>query len=287
MDEGGLLMKRMIGWALLMTLCVGCVSGVAETATPTDFDWLLPQNAAVISLSGPVTTSGSMIAVACPAEGAVRLRITGPDGSLFYDTTGFSVNGRFTSEAIYLPLQNGNTVYTVTLTSDLGTRTATVTRTQPYLERVRASAGTLPLSAVTGRQSEERILLLRNENSEQCFPLVAGGLYVIGEAVCTISDGWLTVRVELLPEAKVSVAKSRVRVAFTADDIPILPHTDEGVLAGQPGEPIDLQGHDIAVVWVGLTVSFDPALTDSAPKSADPEQVRLWQEMDNGEEPLG
>ena len=62
---------------------------------------------------------------------------------------------------------------------------------------------------------------------------------------------------------------------------------DGDALTAGLGEPIDLQGHEIAAVWVELTVNFDPAALENAPADTDPEQTLLWQELDNGEEPLG
>ena len=280
-------MKRLIGWALLLALCAGCLSGTAEDTAREETGWEEVGILCPVFMDGPVTTAESMITVSCPAEGAVRLRITGPDGALFYDTAGSAANGIFVSESIYLPLRGGNTVYTVTVSSDLGTRSVSVTRTQPYLERVHASAGTLPLSVLTGWQSDERILLLRNEDGERRFPLTAGGLYLLGEAVCSVCDGHLTVCLEETPDAQITVQNAIVHVAFTADALTSLIRGSEGVLAAEPGTSIDLQGHEIAVAWVGLTVSFDPALLGPAPQIVDPEQVILWQELGNGEEPLG
>ena len=78
-----------------------------------------------------------------------------------------------------------------------------------------------------------------------------------------------------------------MRTAFTADAVVGLIQPDEDAVLAGPDEPIDLQGHAIAAVWIGLTVSFDPAVLESVSQSADPEQILLWQEMENGEEPVG
>ena len=280
-------MRRWIGWALLLALWAACFPAAAETSAPADRSWFVPPDTAVVTMDGPQTTWRSLMAVACPAEGAVRLRITGPDGSVVYDAADRAVNGFFVSESVYLPLRGGNTRYTVSLTDDTGTRTAEVTRTQPYLEGVHASAGTLPLSAVTGRPGRERILFLRNEDGERRFPLVAGGVYRLGEAVCAVSEGWLTVSLEILPEARALLREAQVRTAFTADAVAGLIQPDEDAVPAGPDEPIDLQGHAIAAVWIGRTVSFDPAALESVSQSAAPEQILLWQEMENGEEPVG
>ena len=276
-------MRQWIGWALLLALWTACFPATAET----DLSRLVPPDTAVVTMEGPQTTWRSLMAVACPAEGAVRLRITGPDGNVVYDAADRAVNGFFVSESVYLPLRGGNTRYTVSLTDDTGTRTAEVTRTQPYLEGVHASAGTLPLSAVTGRPGRERILFLRNEDGERRFPLVAGGVYRLGEAVCAVSGGWLTVSLEILPEARALLREAQVRAAFTADAVAGLIQPDEDAVPAGPDEPIDLRGHAIAAVWIGLTVSFDPAVLESVSQNADPEQILLWQEMENGEEPVG
>jgi len=276
-------MKRWIGWALLLALWTACLPAAAET----DLSRLVPPDTAVVTMEGPQTTWRSLMAVACPAEGTVRLRITGPDGSVVYDAADRAADGFFVSEPVFLPLRGGNTRYTVSLTDDAGTRTAEVTRTQPYLEGVHASVGTLPLSAVTGQPGRERVLFLRNEDGERRFPLVAGGVYRLGEAVCTVSGGWLTVSLEILPEARALLREAQVRAAFTADAVAGLARPDADAIPAGPEEPIDLRGHAIAAVWIGLTVSFDPAALESVSLSADPEQILLWREMENGEEPVG
>ena len=234
-----------------------------------------------------VTTSNSIIRVNWRAGGWVRMRITGPDDRVVYETLTQVHGDRFVSGDVYLPLRGGSTAYTLTLSNESDTRTVTVLRTQPFLSDAMAWAGSLPLSAITGRDGGERLALIPCADGSQSFPLVAVGLYTLGEATCTVAEGALTVTLDILPEARAHVRESAVRVAFTADGILALHDGGPEVLSGVPDDPIPLPAEGIAAVWVELRLSLDPAALAPAPTDPDPDQLQLWQQMENGENPLG
>ena len=215
--------------------------------------------------------------VSCPAEGTVLMTITDEYGALCYERLENCVSGTFVSDAVYLPMQEGNTRYTVEVTSDAGTWQLGVVRTLAYLRGQHASAGTYSFASAAGRPSGERIMLIAGTDGTRSFPLIANNAWQVGTVTCEVADGQLLVSTELAEG--VTGSEPRIEVALSAREIAGLTDAGSGILCAGAGEPVDLGDAGAVAVWVGMTVSFEPALCGNAPQDGPEDQALLWRRM--------
>lgn len=258
-------MRTRILW-LLAALALLCACASAEDMAVID-----------AATAGTVVMTEPYFTVSCPAEGIVTMTVSDDHGALCYERRALSDDGLFVSDAVYLPLQEGNTAYTVEITSESGTWSFSLVRTMGYLSGLHASAGTYPFAAAAGRPSDERIMLVAAVDGTRSFPLVAGSAWEVGTVICTVEDGQLTVSVQL--NEGVTGGDADVEVALHAYEIAGLTDAGNGIRCAAAGEPIDLENAGAVAVWVGMTVSFNPALCLNAPEDGPGDQDLLWRRM--------
>lgn len=232
-----------------------------------------------------VSTDRSYIRVTCPeVAGDVSVSARDGAGNLVYQKDYGQCSGAFRSDDLYLALNGSKTVYIVTLDVDGAEHRFTVTRTMPRLQGNSACSAGLPLSEITGRdawQSATVIDLHAAEGSTLTMPLQASGAYTLGEVLFSVSGGTLTVHAALDKAIDGTIDSASVYAAVNALEASQLGARSYGGASGALDKAIDLHGADYAVVYVALTVSFDPADAPAIDRSARPGQQELWQIIDS------
>ena len=227
--------------------------------------------------AGTVVIAEPYFSVSCLAEGTVTMSVSDDHGALCYERMATGEDGLFVSDAVYLPVQEGNTAYTVVIASAAGTWSFRVVRTLGYQHGLHACAGTYPFAAAAGRPSDERIMLVPVRDGIRVFPLVAGSVWQVGTVTCTVQDGALTASVRFAEG--VTGDEPRVEVALRAREIAGLTDAGPGILRAADGESVDLGNAGAVAVWVGVNVSFDPAVCLNAPAEGPEDQELLWRRM--------
>lgn len=267
-------MKRLI--ALLLALCLSLCALPALAEDVCTLDAASP---------GTVYTDRSYVRVLCAeVSGDVTLSASDAQGSLIYQKAYGACVGSFRSDDLYLPLNGSETVYTITLAEGGQEHSFTVVRRMPRLSGNTACSVGLPLSSVTGRDSWQSVTVLdlrSLEGSALTMPLQASGSYTLGTVTFSVSGGQLTVSAAVSDGIDGAIDSARVYVAANALEAQQLGGKSFSGLTGSLDSEISVAGLDYAVVYVKLTVSFDPADVPAAPKVTQPGQTELWQVMEN------
>ena len=219
--------------------------------------------------SGDVTTDSSYIRVTCPdAEGSVTVSVTDTSGSLIYQKQYGDHSGTFRSDDIYLNAVGAS--YGVSLEAGEQTWRCTVTRKAPRLKENTASSAGYPLSEINGSDSRQGVTALdlaALEGGTLTVPVIASGEYVLGEATFALNQGILTVQAALYEGVDGTIDAAKVYVTDNALAASRLGKKSFAGITAKLNKPIDLTGSDYAVVYVKLTVSFDP---EGLPRMPDP-----------------
>ena len=109
------------------------------------------------------------------------------------------------------------------------------------------------------------------------FPLVANDAWQVGTVVCRGESGQLQVRTEMADG--VTGTDPRIEVALNAREIAGLTDGGSGICCVSPGEAVDLGNAGVVAVWIGMSVSFDPARCGNAPDTYPEDQALLWRRM--------
>ncbi|MBR3494583.1 MAG: hypothetical protein IKH38_04075 [Clostridia bacterium] len=232
-----------------------------------------------VSQTEETVTSSGFLQVICPAEpGEVSLRVADENGIVYYAGITELAGTEFISDEIYLPLASGNANYTVSVETG-GTRYEThLVRTLPRVENVSACAAGYPVQ----NGSVTLLDVAELEAGTVTVPLVAGGVYGIGEVSYSLVNGALIARVRLDESAACTITQSAVQVALNAADAMRLCASKNAGIQGMLEEEIPLMGAPFAAVHVRLTVSFDPAAqeaTSSGPLPGQEDLLRRFREF--------
>jgi hypothetical protein len=240
---------RMLSLFLMLTLLLP--AALAE-------DVCVVKDASAVSR---VTTSCPYLRVQYPLPGTTNVTLTVRDawGSLIYQRNYGECSGTFRSRDVHLPASGDSCDYIVTLTTDAGDLTFTVTREQPMLTDTAVYAGGLTLEEMFGGSPYKYAVVLdvcEREGSTLFAPMLAGGME-IGAVLFTVQDGKLTVRYE--PYVDGSVDTANVYVATDAITAKTLGTSRFTGTKTKLGREIPLNGAPYAAVMVQLTVTYDPA----------------------------
>lgn len=197
----------------------------------------------------------------------VRLTITQAEtGTLVFDKYYGYVSGTFDSGAVYLPYVDNNTIpYLITLNVESWTYAMPFMRRQPRLEYNSACTYGVRLRdydpALTGNWVMGTMLDLDElrRTGGATIPLCASNLYTAGRAMVSVAGDALTVRLEWNADANVEVHAVSV---FLTGDVSALT-TDNPAAIGLPawavGQSIDIAGLSTALLYVPVSLSYDPA----------------------------
>lgn len=228
-----------------------------------------------------VTTDANYVRVVCgEANGDVMVAIRDAGGSLIYQRNWSECSGAFRSDDVYLPLTGTQSIYTVSFSSGNASADFTVTRRMPRLTGNTACSAGVPLSVITGRDSWQHATVLDTaacEGTTLVTPMLASGSYQLGTVSFTVSGGCVTVNASVSGGIDGSIDGAKVYVASNALDAAQLGRSSFAGTIGTLGSPISLYGAPYAVIYVELTVSFDPTGVPGAVVSDQPEQLQLWQ----------
>lgn len=262
-------LKRMLPLLLLCALLLSAAPALAEdVCTVKD-----------ASAATHVTTACSYLQVRCPLAGetGVTLSVFDQWGTLIYQRNYGVCSGTFRSSDIHLPLTGERCDYTVTLATDIGEHSFTVTREQPLLTDSAVYAGGLPLSDMNGgsRHKYAVVLDLDALNEETLSaPMLAGGQQ-IGEVYFSVLDGALTVSAALTVEGQID--KANVYIAADAITAATLGSSRFTGTKTRLNRQISLGDAPYAAVMVQLTVTYDPA--DAQPFRMSEDAPMLQQEL--------
>lgn len=260
-------------FAVLMAACLLFACALAEDVCTLD-----------PSADASVSTDRGYLRVTCPSvDGGVTLSVRDPGGALVFQKDYGHVSGTFRSDDVYLPLVPGNPAYTVTLTAGDAVYTSQVLRCMPRLTGCAACSAGVPLAEITGRdvwQSATVIDLFAAEGTTQSFPLLASNAYTIGTVDFSVSAGQLTVSPRITPGLDAVIDRTHILVATNALDASLLASRNFPGLTALPDIPLDLSFCDYAVVYVNLTVSFDPAAVPGVSPAPFGQDI-LWEIVNN------
>lgn len=107
--------------------------------------------------------------------------------------------------------------------------------------------------------------------------MVANDAWQVSTVVCRVESGQLQVRTEMADG--VTGTDPRIEVALNAREIAGLTDGGSGICCLSPGEAVDLGNAGVVAVWIGMSVSFDPARCGNAPDTYPEDQVLLWRRM--------
>lgn len=235
-------MKRLISILLLGALLLG---SAAADCLLIDADTL--ESGA--SLSSRM--QGIRIRQSVEPSATVRLTIAQPGGEAIFDKTYGEQSGLFDSGDIYLPY-TGQTAngYTVTLQTGDASLIFTYTGLQARLENNSACT----LGPRLGSDWPMATVLDLTQPSAT-VPIIASNLYQIGQATFTVSGGTLTVSTSFAASANAVVQSQSV---YVLGDPTAVSSSVKQQPAHAVGEAIDVSGLQTALVYVSITLSYDP-----------------------------
>lgn len=213
------------------------------------------------SAASHVTTDCAYLRVQYPLPGTTHVTLTVRDvwGSLIYQRNYGECSGTFSSRDVHLPADGDSCDYIVTLTTDLGDVSFTVTREQPMLTDTAVYAGGLTLEEMVGGSPYKYAVVLdlcEMEGQTAVAPMLAGGMQ-IGEVYFTVLEGKLTVSASLFVEG--AIDKANVYIAADAITARNLGSSRFSGVKTKLDREIRLGGSAYAAVMVQLTVTYDPA----------------------------
>ncbi len=208
-----------------------------------------------------VTTDCAYLRVQYPLPGATNVTLTVRDvwGSLIYQRNYGECSGTFRSRDVHLPADGESCDYIVTLTTDAGDVSFTVTREQPMLTDTAVYAGGLTLEEMVGGSPYKYAVVLdlcAMEGQTAVAPMMAAGMQ-IGEVYFTVIEGSLTVSASLFVEG--AIDKANVYIAGDAITAGSLGSSRFPGVKTKLDREIRLGGSPYAAVMVQLTVTYDPA----------------------------
>lgn len=245
-------MRRMIRMLALLLIC----SLLLPTALAEDV--CIVKDASAVSR---VTTDCAYLRVQYPLPGATNVILTVRDswGGIIYQRNYGECSGTFRSRDVHLPADGDSCDYIVTLTTDLGDVSFTVTREQPMLTDSAVYAGGLTLEEMVGGSPYKYAVVLdlrEMEGQTAVAPMLAGGKQ-IGEVYFTVAGGDLSVSARLSVEG--AIDKANVYIATDAITAQKLGSSRFSGVKTRLDREISLEGASYAAVMVQLTVTYDPA----------------------------
>lgn len=263
-------MKRLFALLMAAALLLTAVPALAEDVFTLD-----------AASAAQISTDRSFVRVtSAAAHGTVIVEVRDADSNLIYQKNYGEYSGPFRSDELYLPLYGAETVYTVTLTAGDQVSSHTVVRKMPRLTGNTACAAGLPLSVVTGRNSWQSVTVIDLRASEGrtiVMPMLASGSYSLGTVSFTVSGGRVTAQAEISGGIDGTIDSARVYAAANALEAQQLGSRSFSGASGTLGQAISLNGADYAVMYVQLSVSFDPTGVPAAVPASQPGQSDLWQ----------
>lgn len=197
----------------------------------------------------------------------VQLTITQAEtSSVVYQRNYGYVSGTFDSGDIYLPYVDNSTIpYIVTLNIEDWTYALPFMQLQQRLAynggctyglRLRDANAALTDSWIMGTMLD--LDQLRAQGSQR-LPVCASNLYVVGQAALTLAGDRLTVSLSFEPSANVTLNGCAVYLiadvaGMTTADPSAMPQRAYGL-----GEAIDVSGLHAALLYLPMSLSYDPA----------------------------
>ena len=263
------LMKRMMTLVLVLSLLTGAAD--AEDSFIIDVDAL---DMACVGTNDYVaknlTSSSQGILVQKyigETETSVHLTIVQKDENIVvYDRDYGAMTGFFFSGDIYLPFVDNRSIpYLVTLTIGGWVYAFPYIRLQPRMTDNSGCTFGLRFSDLNGGLDSRWLMgtMLNLENlravGTQSVPLCAGNLYIVGSAQISLQGEQLVVALSFVPSANVELQAYGV---YLLTDVNTLSSVDPRAMA-QPsyalGQPIDVTGCSTALLYIPMTLSYNPA----------------------------
>ena len=228
-------------------------------------------------------------------EFAARVRLTimqAETSTVVYDKNYGYVSGTFDSGDIYLPYVDNSIIpYLITLSIEDWVYAMPFMQLQPRLSdnsgctygiRLRDANPSLTDSWLMGTMLN--LDALRSQGSTT-LPLCASNQYLIGQASLSVSGDQLTVTLSFAPQANVETSRCAVYIIGNVANMTTADPNAMQEPAYATNQPIDIAGLSTAMLYMPLTMSYDPTglpelSTISLPDLG--EQWTLWQQNLNG-----
>ena len=201
-------------------------------------------------------------------ELAARVRLTiqqAGDATIIFDKNYGYQSGSFDSGDIYLPYADSGTLpYIITLAVEDWTYAFPFLHAQPRLNRNSGCTWGVRMRDYCGVTDNWVMGTMLNldelrQSGWRTLPLCASNLYVVGQATVSLSGDQLTVGLAFADSAHVELLGSAV---YLIGDVTTVVSADPGSMP-QPaygvGQPIDVSGLRTALLYVPLSLSYDPA----------------------------
>lgn len=285
-------MKRVLAAVILMLVLFVSVAAQAQTAL---LDAAQIQNAVVDEnyIAANLTHAAQYLSVSYDvgeAEQPVSLSVVALDtGAPVYGKNYGMVSGAFVSDEVYLKF-TGNAMdrYTVTLAVGDTAITFPFYRKLLRLSDNSACGAGLRFSDINARFKGEKAMALavdlQNEGNLST-PVVASDMYLAGQMNVSVAQGTVTVSFSLAPEAQAEVKSQRL---YILTDISELIDLSERRLriypVYAPGRSVDvaseLAGSRYALIYLSLTLDYDPNSLEKFIYAPDNAQLDILQEME-------
>jgi len=231
-----------------------------------------------------VETEKSYLCLQCELaeENDVMLSVTDADGRLVYQRNYGPCIGLFTSENIYLRMEDSASDYSIHLSSGATAYDLIVRKKVQRLKDNTACSVGLPLSQLNGRSSWQSVTLLdwnTLSSGPVTTPLHASGNVTLGNVTFSLSGNQLCVNASTDPLADCEITSSSVYVASTRSEVESLGTQNfHGIHTGL-GSGIAWPDSSVIAVLVQLTVSYNPGNLPGSPQTTLSGQGALYQSL--------
>ena len=228
-----------------------------------------------------VETEKSYLSIQCelPEEADVMISVTDSSDRLVYQHNYGVCSGLFTSEDIYLKIEDISTDYTIRLTGGTNSYDLVVRRKIQRLKDNTACSVGYPLSSLNGRSSwQSGTFLSKNAlaGAPVTVPLHASGNTTLGSVTFSLSGDHLITSINPDPSADFEMTGSSICIASTQEEIQSLGTQGFHGTSGSVGSSISWPASDIIAVFVRLTVSYNPASLPASPQISMSGQESLY-----------
>lgn len=289
---------RMLSLALVLCLALGAAPARGDSVFRIDLDALDMSRVGTDAyvqqyLSAPVQTIrvSKYIGAGQESQASVRLTVLRADTKqTVYDKDYGLVYGTFESGDIYLPYaENGSMYYLVTLYLGQWIYALPFLQQMPRLYENGACSAGFRFSEASGGLSGDWLMGtmldiegLRQSGGVTQVPLCASNRYLLGYATVTLAEGrYLSVSLALDPNANAELVQYRLFLIADVASVATLSPYEMPQPSAELGQPVDVGDASTVLLYLPMSVSFDPALLGQYAYSAsDPYtqyQLSLWE----------
>ena len=231
-----------------------------------------------------VETEKSYLVLTCelPETAEVMLTAVDANGILVYQHNYGVCSGFFTSDDIYLRMDDVSSDYHVQLTAGSVSYEMVVRRKVARLKDNTACSVGYPLSELNGRTSWQTVTFLSRSalsSAPLSVPLHASGNATLGKITYRLENGTLKAEIATDTSCDCEITSVSLSIASTKEDVESLGTQNFHGTNGSPLSGIPWPESDIIAVLLHMTVSYNPSSLPGSPQTTLAGQTELWQAL--------